>query len=113
MRSSQKVFFNKVKQFLDEKGCVPVEAHDHFLLISCQGQPIEIRLVDSIRKAPKSWQKREKDDDSDRYAFLLSPDRFVLFQNFIDCVLAGSVVNARRNYNLLRMSADEMERLTR
>ena len=52
MKSSKEVFFNKVKQFLDEKRCELVEARNHFLLISCKGQTIEIWLVDSIRNEP-------------------------------------------------------------
>lgn len=41
-------------------------------------------------------------DNAGGYAVLLYPDQWEIFRNFIICMVAGDMVTATANYNLLK-----------
>lgn len=118
---NRKAFEKQVRQFLEKSGCGLVNCNGRAffgksngpdLLVCCNGWMIGIWLDAPEDREAEPWHW-ERADFPDRYGILLSPERFVLFRNFISCILAGDIINAGYNYDLLRLSQEEMRRLIR
>lgn len=109
--ASEKNFENKIKKFLKNKGCwflkywggaAYTKAGIPDILCCCNGRFLGIEVKAANGKAsPLQLYNLKKIDEAGGYGILLYPDQYILFQNFIDCLLLNDE-NASYNYKLLK-----------
>lgn len=110
--ASEKAFENRVKKYLDSKGCWFIKywggsaftkAGIPDLLVCCKGHFMGVELKAPNGK-PSALQIHNLKliDESGGCGILLYPKDWELFQNFVDCLIEEDYENANINYKLLK-----------
>lgn len=109
--ATEKIYENKIKKFLEDKGCWYVKFFANAytksgipdLLVSCNGYFLGVE-VKAPHGKPSVLQihNLHKIDESGGFGILLYPKDFELFKNFVDCLIAGDVEIALENYKVLK-----------
>lgn len=110
--AAEKNFENKVKKFLEEKNCwflkywggaAYTKSGIPDLLVCCNGFFLGVEIK-APKGKPSSLQihNLKQIHEAGGLAILLYPDNFTLFQNMVDCLIAGDYENAIYNYEILK-----------
>lgn len=110
--AAEKNFENKVKRYLNERGCwflkywggaAYTKAGIPDILACCNGHFFGLEIKAPSGKAtPLQIHNLKRIDEAGGFAILLYPDQWELFKNFVDCLIAQDFENANHNYDLLK-----------
>lgn len=110
--AAEKNFENKVKKFLDEKNCwflkywggaAYTKSGIPDLLVCCNGFFLGVEIkAPKGKPSPLQIHNLKQIHEAGGLAILLYPDNFTVFQNMVDCLIAGDYENAIYNYELLK-----------
>ena len=115
--AQEKNFENRVKKFLEEKGCwflkywagasyTKVGIPD--LLVCCNGRFLGVEIKAPTGKpSPLQLHNLKKIDKAGGFSILLYPNEWELFKNFVDCLIQEDFENASLNYELLKKRWDK------
>lgn len=110
--AAEKNFENKVKKFLDEKNCwflkywggaAYTKSGIPDLLVCCNGFFLGVEIkAPKGKPSPLQIHNLKQIHEAGGLAILLYPDNFTVFQNMVDCLIAGDYENAIYNYEILK-----------
>lgn len=110
--AAEKNFENKVKKFLEEKNCwflkywsgaAYTKSGIPDLLVCCNGFFLGVEIkAPKGKPSPLQIHNLKQIHEAGGLAILLYPDNFTLFQNMVDCLIAGDYENAIYNYEILK-----------
>lgn len=110
--AAEKNFENKVKKFLEEKNCwflkywggaAYTKSGIPDLLVCCNGHFLGVEIkAPKGKPSPLQIHNLKQIHEAGGLAILLYPDNFTLFQNMVDCLIAGDYENAIYNYEILK-----------
>lgn len=110
--AAEKNFENKVKKFLEEKNCwflkywggaAYTKSGIPDLLVCCNGFFLGVEIkAPKGKPSPLQIYNLKQIHEAGGLAILLYPDNFTLFQNMVDCLIAGDYENAIYNYEILK-----------
>lgn len=110
--AAEKNFENKVKKYLEEKGCWYIKywAGASYtktgvpdILVCCNGYFLGVELkAPNGKPSPLQIHNLKKIDEAGGFGILLYPNQFELFKSFVDCIINDDFINAIYNYELLK-----------